>query len=422
MTPPTAPVDALTGLQAARFALYLHFPYCLSKCPYCDFASTVVKQIPEQRYADAVLRELDLRVAGTPGLSGRKLDAVYLGGGTPSLWDPTHVRRVLEGVFAVLPLSDGAEVTLEANPGAADASRFCGFRAAGVNRLSIGVQSFHPETLKFLGRAHDALAAEAALGAAREAGFDNVSLDFIYGVPGQSVQMAREDARRAAGLGPEHLSAYALTLDKESLAEEVPLARQLSRGEVALPPDDTVLQMQRAVRDVFREGGGLERYEVSNYAKPGLHARHNAAYWTGGDYLALGSGATGFLRARGGDEGPGPGPREASTEAATGLRWQNHRSAERYLSAVGAGTLPVANTEALGPDELFGERVAMGLRLVSGVDLEGVCRAYGKDWAQKAERAQALVQRGLLVREGDGRFRLTDEGFDVHSAVAAWLM
>jgi putative oxygen-independent coproporphyrinogen III oxidase len=397
-------VDPLTGLQAARFTLYLHFPYCLSKCPYCDFASTVARQVPEARYADAVLRELSLRLSDQPALAGRALDAVFLGGGTPSLWDPAHVGRVLSGIRDVFPLAEGAEITLEANPGAADAARFEGFRAAGLNRLSIGVQSFDPDTLKFLGRAHDDRAAVAAYRAARQAGFDNVSLDFIYGVPGQTVAMAAADAARAADLGSEHLSAYALTLDKESLAEEVPLARQLARGEVALPPDEEVLAMQRAVRDAYR-GAGLDRYEVSNYARSGYHSRHNAAYWTGGDYLALGSGATGYLA-----EGP-----------AAGVRWQNHRSAEQYLRSVEAGILPLASREPLGADALFGERVAMGLRLASGLELEAACRAFGVPFEPKRQRAQALVERGLLALQ-DGRYRPTDEGFDLHSAVAAWLM
>jgi coproporphyrinogen III oxidase-like Fe-S oxidoreductase len=176
-SPPQAPVDPLTGMSAARFGVYVHFPYCLSKCPYCDFASVVAKQVPEARYADAVLAELDARCATWP--RGRHIDSLYFGGGTPSLWSAARVARVVAGITERLPLAAGAEVTLEANPGAADASRFSEYRAAGVNRLSIGAQSFEPATLAFLGRAHDGAAVEAAFGAARAAGFDNVSLDFI---------------------------------------------------------------------------------------------------------------------------------------------------------------------------------------------------------------------------------------------------
>ena len=404
MTAPVAPIDPLTGIEAARLGLYLHFPYCLSKCPYCDFASIVVKQIPEARYTDAIVRELSLRLAAFPWLEGRSLDSIFIGGGTPSLWDPARVARVLREVSSRLPLSRGAEVTLEANPGAADASRFAAYREAGVNRLSMGVQSFDADTLRFLGRAHDADTAERAFRSAREAGFDNVSLDFIYGVPGQTVQLAKADAERAVSLGSEHLSAYALTLDRESLAEEVPLAKQLSRGEVSLPADESVVEMQRAVRDVYRSRG-LERYEISNYAKPGYHSRHNALYWTGGEYLALGTGATGFVR----------------TRADQGLRFTNHRSAERYLAAVEQGELPEAQREELGPEELMEERIAMGLRLGSGVDIAAVCEQFGVDPRDRLGKAKLFEDRGYMRRIGT-RWALTDEGADVHSAISARLM
>lgn len=393
---PSAPIDPLTGLSAARFAVYVHFPYCLSKCPYCDFASTAAKQVPEARYARAIIDELALRDDAAPG---REVHAIYVGGGTPSLWSPVHVAEVLRALRARFDVAAGCEISLEANPGAADEARFGGYREAGVTRLSIGVQSFHPATLARLGRSHDGAAARRAVGAARAAGFDNVSVDLIYGVHGQAVAEARRDAEEAVALGTEHLSAYALTLDAASLAEEVPLARQLSRGEVALPPDEVVVEMQREVRDVLR-AGGLERYEVSNYAKPGLHSRHNAAYWTGADWLALGVGATGSL-----------GP----------VRYANQRSAERYLEDVEAGRLPERSREQLSPVERFEERVAMGLRLTTGLALEQACAAFDQAWAPRQAFVARLVSEGL-ARVADGRVQLTDAGFDVHSAIAARLM
>lgn len=393
---PLAPQDPLTGVEAARFGLYVHFPYCLSKCPYCDFASTAAREVPEERYARAVLRELELRLQAGPSLRGRKAQSVYFGGGTPSLWDPAHVAGVLEALGARLGVEAGAEVTLEANPGASDAARFRGYREAGVNRLSIGVQSFQPETLKALGREHDGPTAERAYQAARAAGFENVSLDLIYGVHGQSEAQVEEDAARAAALGPDHLSAYALTLEKEALAEEVPLARQLARGEVELPDEAVVVRMGRAVAERFA-AGGLQRYEISNYARPGLHSRHNALYWTGGEYLALGVGATGTVG---------------------GQRYSNERSAERYLRRVEAGELPVAFGESLGARELFEERVAMGLRLTAGIDLAETCRAFGEPFAPRAEKAARYAARGLARWDGR-RLALTAEGADLHSAVSA---
>lgn len=397
---PTAPLDEWTGLEAARFAVYLHFPWCLSKCPYCDFASIAARVVPEERYTRAILREVDQRTAP---LAGRTVDAVFIGGGTPSLWAPKLVGQVLEALDARLPFASRCEVTLEANPGAADASRFEGYRAAGVNRLSMGVQSFEPETLQALGRAHDGEMARRAYAAARAAGFENVSLDFIYGVQGQSLAQVTRDARTAVSLGANHLSAYALTLDRESLAEDVPLARQLARGEVTLPPDDEVVAMQRVVRDTYR-AAGLHRYEVSNYAQAGYHSRHNATYWTQGEYLALGTGATGFLR-----------------EGAQAFRYSNHRSGERYLQALEAGEGAEASREPLTARELFEERVAMGLRLVNGVDLQAVCEAFGERFEARALTVKHLLGAGLLVADGP-RLRLTDEGLDVHSAIAARLM
>ena len=396
-------LDLRTGLDAARFGVYVHFPYCLSKCPYCDFASIAAKVIPQERYTLAIEAELALR-ARTEDLRAREVESIFIGGGTPSLWSPPLVARVLEGLRRTLRLADGCEVTLEANPGASDAARFAAYRAAGVNRLSMGVQSFAPEILAALGRAHDGPTAVNAFAAARAAGFDNVSMDFIYGVQGQKLAQVEADARAAIALGPEHLSAYALTLDRESLAEEVPLAKALRRGEVKLPPDELVVQMQRAVAAVYAEAG-LQRYEISNYAKPGRHSRHNSLYWTQGDYLALGVGATGTLPATGGAR----------------YRYANQRSAEAYLREVEAGALPEASREQLSSLELFEERIAMGLRLVNGVDFEAVCADFGQPAEARALTLRHLSSAGLAERAG-GRLRLTQAGLDLHSAIAARLM
>lgn len=403
MAPPVAPIDPVTGMSAARFGVYVHFPYCLSKCPYCDFASTVQRQVPEARYAAAIERELELRSRAGPALSGRPAESIFLGGGTPSLWEPRYVGQVLEAIDRHLGIAPGAELTLEANPGAADAARFAGYRRAGINRLSIGVQSFQPETLRALGRAHDGAQAVAAYEAARSAGFVNVSMDFIYGVHGQTVAQVEDDAERAAALGSEHLSAYALTLEREALAEEVPLARQLSRGEVTLPPDETVVRMGQVLRERYA-AAGLDRYEISNYAKPGYHSRHNTLYWTGGEYLALGAGATGFLR-----EGDG------------GVRYSNHRSADRYLQAVEAGELPMGAPERLEEADLRSERVAMGLRLSGGVALGRVDPRYEDASRQELREIERLVALGLASRDG-GRLRLTDRGADLHSEISVRLM
>jgi oxygen-independent coproporphyrinogen-3 oxidase len=402
------PIDPLTGTAAARFGLYVHFPYCLSKCPYCDFAVAVVRQVPEERYARAVLAELDARLAAEPSLRNRPLESIFLGGGTPSIWHPRWVAHVLEGVAARLTVAPGAEVSLEANPSVADAERFAGYRAAGVNRLSLGVQSFHEETLKALGREHSGQEAVRAYETARRAGFDVVSMDFIYGVHGQTRAQAEADARQASALGPEHLSTYALTVEREVLAVATPLSRQLDKGELALPPDEEVVEMAQAIRDAY-EAHGLRRYEISNHARPGFHSRHNALYWTGGEYLALGVGATGMLLT----SAPGERP--------SGYRYVNLRGSDAYMRAAEEGQLPESSREALTPQELFEERLAMGLRLRSGVDWEAVCARYGENPEPRRAEIARLIQHGLARLDGP-RLVLTDAGADVHSAIAARLL
>ncbi len=394
-------IDPWTGLSAARLGLYVHFPWCLAKCPYCDFAVAVARNPPEARYAEAIRRELTLRLAASVGLAGRALDSVYFGGGTPSLWDSRHVAAVLEDAARRFALAPEAEVTLEANPETVTRDSLEAYRSAGVNRLSLGVQSLDAGVLARLGRAHRAPEARAAVEAARDAGFDNVSVDLIFGVEGQTVAEATGDARGLTALGPEHVSAYLLTVDRESLAEETVFARRLARGELQLPPDARLVEMMDAVADVL-EASGFERYEISSYARPGWHARHNALYWTGGEYLGLGVGATGTLRTPAG-----------------AVRTNALRSPEKYLAAVEAGALPDATRESLGPRDLFAERLMLGLRLRGGIDLDALCAAFGEP--SREDALSRLVAAGCVERV-EGRVRLTRRGTHLHSEVSARLL
>jgi putative oxygen-independent coproporphyrinogen III oxidase len=400
--PPDVPVDALTGMAAARTGLYVHFPWCLAKCPYCDFAVAVAKAIPGAKYRAALEEELALRLEAAPGWAGRTLDSVYLGGGTPSLWEPAEVGKLLQAVARALPLRAGAEVTLEANPEVADTARLEGYRAAGVNRLSLGVQSFSARTLKALGRAHGPAEGQAAVAAARAAGFENVSLDVILGVEGQSLGDVLEDARAATALEPEHLSAYVLTVERDALAAETVFSRRLRTGRLQLPADGVVADMLDGVADVLG-AAGLVRYEISNYARPGKHARHNTLYWTGGEYLALGVGATGAWR-----EGKGA------------LRVSAHRSTVRWFSDVAAGRLPEAERELLGKEALFAERLMLGLRLTSGLDVAQLTQQAGQP--SRAQQLAALEAQGLGETGADGRFRLSRRGLLLHSEVCARLL
>ncbi|MGZ5958031.1 MAG: radical SAM family heme chaperone HemW [Myxococcaceae bacterium] len=394
-------IDPLTGFEAARVGLYVHFPYCLRRCPYCDFTIAVARRVPGSRYADAVLAELRLRLEQRPAWAERPLESVYLGGGTPSLWDPQDVARVLQGVRGALPVSPAAEVSLEANPEVADAARLAGYRAAGVNRLSLGIQSFDAGVLATLGRSHSPLEAESAFHAARAAGFENVSVDLILGVPGQSLGQSVADARRTAALGPEHASSYVLTVEREHLGAETVFSRRLRQGRLALPDEGAVVEMMDAVGEVLG-GAGLARYEISSHAMPGRHSRHNALYWTGGESLAVGAGAVGF-------HASGTG----------GVRTTNLRSTPRWLEAVEAGRLPDEERETLDAVALYEERLLLGLRLRSGLDLFALWARSGV--TPRRTELEALIRDGFL-EPVDQRFRLTTRGAHVHQELSARLV
>lgn len=384
----------------APFGIYVHFPYCLSKCPYCDFASKAVSRVPHARYADGVLRELELR---TPEFPSSPASSVFFGGGTPSLWEPEQVARVLRGLRAVHPFREGIEITLEANPGAADEARFVAYRKAGVNRLSIGAQSFAPGVLRTLGRLHGPDDVVRAVQRARAAGFDNVSVDLIYGAPGHTPASVRDDARRAVDLGTEHLSAYALTL--VHLAEEVPMARARASGQLAVPDDDAQAEMGAVLREELT-AAGLCRYEISNFARPGRESRHNLLYWRGGSYLALGVGASGHLLA---------------SDGRSGLRYMNVRTPEQWFPALEDGRLPERERELLCAQDLFHERLFTGLRLVEGLDLAALDALCGTRLLVQQQVLLAELARAGLARFDGRRLALTDAGLDLHTDVAGRL-
>ena len=381
--------------------VYIHFPYCPQKCPYCDFAVAVVREVPHQRYADAIVAELRRRAPDFAS-PARRVVTVYFGGGTPSLWEPACVARVLAEVRALFAMADGPEVTLEANPDAAEEPRLRAFRAAGVNRLSIGVQSFEPQQLVALGRWHSTAQAEAAFGAARAAGFANVSVDLIHGGQGQTARGAKADAGRAAALGADHVSCYVLTLT--NLAEDVPMARAVRKGRLQLPGDEEQEAMGESLRTALA-AAGLRRYEISNFARPGFESRHNQLYWRGVEYLAVGAGACGFRLDR---SGP----------ALRGQRYSDLRDHQQYLTAALSAELPEAEREELGADDLLRERLFTGLRMVDGLDLAELEEWSGLQARELYAPALARLEReGLALLEGT-RVRLTERGLDLHSEVA----
>jgi putative oxygen-independent coproporphyrinogen III oxidase len=264
-------------------SLYVHLPWCVQKCPYCDFNSHPLRvEVPEKEYVQALLRDLEQDL---PRVWGRQLESVFFGGGTPSLFGADAIADLISGIRARIPIKPGAEITLEANPGAVDAGRFAGFRDAGVNRLSIGVQSFNDAHLKTLGRIHDSRGAIDAIEEAGRTGFDNFNIDLMFGLPDQTMQQALADIDRAIDLAPEHISLYQLTIEPNTAFGASP---------PELPEEDAIWEMQQALQERLADTG-YGQYEVSAYAKQGRRSRHNLNYWTFGDYLGIGAGAHGKL-------------------------------------------------------------------------------------------------------------------------------
>jgi oxygen-independent coproporphyrinogen-3 oxidase len=280
MRPLLQPRVALKALPP--LSLYIHIPWCIRKCPYCDFNSHELRSdLPERDYVAALIADLDMAL---PSIWGRTVYTVFFGGGTPSVFRPESIAQIIAAVRARLRLLPDAEITLEANPGTVDAARFAGFRDAGVNRLSIGIQSFDARHLRALGRIHDDRGAREAVEAARQS-FDNFNLDLMYGLPGQSMDEALSDIDVALSYAPTHISAYHLTIEPNTLFHRAP---------PALPDDDLCAEMQEAI-EARLAAAGFDNYETSAFARPGRRCQHNLNYWLFGDYLGIGAGAHGKL-------------------------------------------------------------------------------------------------------------------------------
>ena len=373
--------------ESDPLGVYVHFPYCLRKCPYCDFLSVAAdpSALPHREYADAVIAELGRR---SDELRGRPLASVFFGGGTPSLWAPEELGRVLEAIRAAFHAAPGAaEVTAECNPTSFDGERARALLDAGVNRVSLGVQSLDETRLKFLGRLHDAAGGLRAVRDALEAGVPRVSADLIFGVAGQSAEDAAREARTLAELGPTHLSAYALTIEEGT--EFGALAR---RGKLPLLKDDVVAESFAAVEQALG-GAGFEHYEISNYARAGHVAEHNLGYWRGRDYLGLGCGAWGTVTLG--------GRRVRYKNTAAPVRYLSERARWTDTTLDRVGPL-VATVEAIDAETALRERILLGLRLDGGLDLDAAAAETGAPaWTAERERAAAeLVRRAKLAREG----------------------
>jgi putative oxygen-independent coproporphyrinogen III oxidase len=363
--------------------LYIHIPWCVRKCPYCDFNSHRAEEtLPEVEYVAALLRDLEGEL---PGVAGREIDTIFIGGGTPSLFSAEAIARLLAGIRARVPVAATAEITLEANPGTAESSKFRGFRQAGVNRLSIGVQSFDPAQLKSLGRIHGGKEAMAAANMAREVGFENVNLDLMFGLPGQTVAQALADIRTAINLRPTHLSLYQLTLEPNTLFHKYP---------PVLPEDETVWGIQQACQTLLA-GQAYLQYEVSAYAREGARCRHNLNYWRFGDYLGIGAGAHGKI---------------TDMQNATITRTARIKHPRHYLEAAGQPERQVMRT-VVEPSERRFEFLMNALRLREGFRESLFHERTGLPSNALEPELTRCIEAGLLEQYG-GYLRCTSIGFN----------
>ncbi len=390
-------MSSTSTAPAGPAGVYVHFPWCMAKCPYCDFVSFVAPTIDHRGYADAVLRELDARL---PLTQGRRLDSVFFGGGTPSLWEASELGRVLaavRGAFADRSQGAALETTVECNPTSLDEQRAARLVEVGVGRVSIGVQSLREDNLRFLGRLHDVKGAEAAVRGAIRAGVPRVSGDLIFGLPGQTPADARAEALQLVDLGVSHLSCYQLTIEAGTRFGEL-----AKRGRLPMADEGAVAESFLAIDEALG-AVGFRHYEVSNYARPGEEARHNLGYWRGDEYLGLGCAAYGFARLDAGDD-VGDG---AAAPSARGERWRNAAIPERYVEATRSPSparrdAVSESTEHLDAPTLLRERLMLGLRVAEGVNLDDAARELGTEgWTPERERAAAWLEgRSRIVREG----------------------
>ena len=381
----------MTSTQPAAFGVYLHWPFCLSKCPYCDFNSHVRHgAIDEERYVRAFAAEIASTARRVPG---RTVSTIFFGGGTPSLMQPSTVSAILDEIGKHWSVAPDVEVTLEANPTSVEATRFRGYRAAGVNRVSLGVQALNDASLKQLGRLHTAKEALDAVAIARSI-FDRYSFDLIYARPHQTPAEWSAELKLAISEAAEHLSLYQLTIEPDT-----PFFALRQSGKLMIPDDNTGRDLYDVTQDVCT-AAGLPAYEISNHARPGAECRHNLVYWRGQEYVGIGPGAHGRLNLDG-------------ARVAT----ETERKPELWLMRVESLGHGLITNELLTSNEQADEYLLMGLRLAEGIDVQRYTALSGRDLDQ--DRISLLLQQGAVETMPSGRLRVTLAGFPVLDAVVA---
>lgn len=368
-------------------SLYIHIPFCLKKCIYCDFVSGIYDPATAREYVDAMKKEI-CRIPADAGLS-----TLYTGGGTPTALSTPVLQDLLRNIFSHFRFCDGYEATIEANPGTLDKEKLQALHSAGINRISIGIQSFRDDELVFLGRLHTSQEAVQAVQLASDAGFENIGIDLIYGIPGQSIVSWMETLRDAVNLKPKHISTYELTAE-----EETPLYQFLNSPPDKIPdlfrrrskrlPEGTIIEMYNRTIDYLKVEGYVH-YEISNFAIPDFFCRHNLHYWDRGEYYGAGLGAHSFIN---------------------GKRSYNTDSLRDYLNIIAKGESPVKETESITEDKALSEAIFLGLRKVEGISVQAISELYGKDILNLyGKDIKDLVESGLIELEKEN-IRLTRKG------------
>jgi oxygen-independent coproporphyrinogen-3 oxidase len=378
----------------APFSLYLHIPFCLHKCPYCDFNTYAVAQAPEEDYTSALLAELDYRAA-EEAWNGRPIQTIYFGGGTPSLFSPRSFERIITFLARRFPIEPEVEITIEANPGTVHLDNLKGYRSTGINRISIGAQSFNAQMLRLLGRVHTVEQTERAVATAREAGFRSLSLDLIFALPGQGMADLKRELRDLMALRPDHISAYGLTIEKGTEFYSL-----YKKGRLKPAPDDRVAEMLREVRVTLAKND-FEQYEISNYAKLGKKARHNLAYWNGEDYLGVGAGAHSMLNCAHGER----------------MRWSNAAIPNAYIEQACSHGKAESWCEQLKIKDVLFEFFFLELRKREGIRIPHFKAYFGATPLELFPGIiEVLGEKDFLIIENDC-LRLTEKGLLVADSV-----
>jgi len=370
--------------------IYIHIPFCISKCPYCSFTSFTSEKIPEKEYINAILKEIETRCRET---DIPDIGTVYFGGGTPSLISPGGISAILSAIAENFKLTN-PETTIEVNPGTVDLEKLKGYRNAGITRLSIGVQSFNDRLLVNLGRSHNSKEALNALESAGKAGFDNTGIDLIHSIEGESLQDWKDDLKEAVSLHPEHISAYNLTIE-----EGTPFHHSQEKGLLYLPQEEEQTEMLLTTIEILCSAG-YEHYEVSNYAMPGFRSQHNQIYWNGGDYLGIGVSAHSYIR------------------KGWGIRRANSSNLTEYLNLINNKGTAVVDEEILSKEKAMGEAVFLGLRMMEGIVLNDFESRFGTGIETAFTNAvEELRTEGFLIYDKDN-LKLTRKGLLFYNDVA----